>query len=296
MTDEYPSPLDLLAASIRADPEAWLDREHHDADDDTSVTGIPSLHEFNEPATEATATDPPHPHSIRAQKTRARYALVAAATVTIAVLGVIVLATHTPSAQAAVFEAATALGDIRTMEGHLVISSPAGIVTSTIRVDGKAFEARTRSTFTDGRVETSEQTVVDGFLYETINGQTTRTPQGPGQQLSAFADASAALIKAVSTDAAIQSLPPDDIDGELVERYDISPENDAVDAIARLDQGQLSWFELEYPDQVDTVSLWVHDGIVRQLEIRTGQSTTRISFENLNGEIDIVAPPGPFTD
>ncbi|HTO00943.1 MAG TPA: hypothetical protein VL068_09740, partial [Microthrixaceae bacterium] len=56
------------------------------------------------------------------------------------------------------------------------------------------------------------------------------------------------------------------------------------------------WFELEYPDQVDAISIWIADGLIRQIETTQGQATIRTIFTNFNGDISVNAPAGPFVE
>jgi hypothetical protein len=79
-------------------------------------------------------------------------------------------------------------------------------------------------------------------------------------------------------------------------RYDIELSDRSIAALQALTPNELAWFELEYPDQVDSVSIWIGDDLVRQIEIVQNGATARATYSNFNGDIDITAPSGPFVD
>ena len=58
----------------------------------------------------------------------------------------------------------------------------------------------------------------------------------------------------------------------------------------------LAWFELEYPDAVRTLSVWIADDLVHQDRDRPDRDQiTRTRFFNFGSDITITAPPGPYT-
>lgn len=87
------------------------------------------------------------------------------------------------------------------------------------------------------------------------------------------------------------------VDGVATTRYDIRLSDESVAALSALTPNELAWFELEYPDEVHTLSVWVADDLVQRIEIvYRDQVTTRARFFNFDGNITITAPPGPYLD
>ena len=297
MNDEHPSPLELLAASIRDDPEGWLppDSDAPGPDRLTELAdGILERERARDRGAPAGTSGPGEPPG--ASRSRGRLLLVAAAVVVTAAVGIVLAGPSAPPAYATVVVAAEALGDIEALEGSLTRSSPSRTSESTFRANGAAFQLRSEATYADGHVEASEQVLVDGYLYETIDGQTSRTLADPEQVPAPFARSSSAVISAATTGADVEDLGSEDLGAVSARRYDIRLGPDSVEALSKLERSELAWFELEYPERVDTMRVWIADGVIRQMELRSADQTTRIEFHNLGQEVDIDTPPGPYAD
>ena len=221
---------------------------------------------------------------------------VAAATL-VAVGGfVVVQSNDAPTAQAAVVSAAEAMDEITSLEGELITSVP-GVSNGTtrIRVDGDDLEITSETQYADGQTEASTFTVVDGTGYETIEGQTTTTPFGPDDGLAPFGPSSAAVISAALEGSDVTKQGGDTLDGVATTRYDIELTDASIAALSALTPNVLAWFELEYPDAVRTLSVWIADDLVHQIEIAQRDQITRTRFFNFGSDITITAPPGPYT-
>ncbi len=193
-------------------------------------------------------------------------------------------------------EAASALTDISSLEAVLTTNSPDRDGVSRLRVDRDAFEVTSEGTYADGHTEASTMTVIDGIRYETIEGRTTRTPVSPGEGLEPFGPSSQAVIAAAMTGATVTEAGSQSIGSVESTRYDIDPSEQSTAALNALTPNELVWFELEYPDQVESVSIWIGDDIIRQIELTQNGVTTRVSYTNFNGDITVAAPSGPFVD
>lgn len=84
------------------------------------------------------------------------------------------------------------------------------------------------------------------------------------------------------------------LDGVTTTRYDIQLTETSVAALLALKPNELAWFELEYPDDVRTLSVWVADDLVHQVEITQRDQVTRTRFFNFGAGMIITPPPGPY--
>jgi hypothetical protein len=219
------------------------------------------------------------------------------AAATLAAVGglLVVQSSDTPTAQATVASAADAISTITSFEGELTSSQP-GVSegTTRIRVDGDDLQITGETRYADGHTEASTFTVVDGTGYETIEGQTTSTPLGPDDGLAPFGQSSAALISAALEGSQVSERGGDTLNGVSTTRYDIQLTDTSIAALSALTPNELAWFELEYPDEVQALSVWAADDLVHQIEIVHRDHVTRTTFFNFGGDITITAPPGPY--
>lgn len=295
MTDNQPSPLELLAAAIRDDPERWLQdsvTSSHTTSLEEEVSKLDTVH-YPESPTREPSVDP---LATSRSKRRARHALVAAAVVAAFSLSVLLVNSRTPSALATVTKATNELSNMTSLEGHLSSASPSFTSRSTIRTIGDAIQVQTETTYADGHTEASEQVIIDGFIYETTTGRTTREPVAPHQVPAPFARSSAAVIKAALTDARIVLAGSENIGSVATTRYDVELSGGSIKALSGLEPNELSWFELENPDRVEYLRLWISDGDIKRLEVQSGVQHTQVEFQQVNADTSISAPTGPYHD
>lgn len=247
-----------------------------------------------------TNTDAGHPGTARPAPAARRWrtaALVAAAVALVALTTTVVVGVDAPDALATVNEAAVAMTDITSLKGRLEVSSPERAGTSRIRVDGDDVEIRSSSNYADGHSEASTFTVVDGFAYETIEGRTSRRAFEADAGLAPFGSSSTAVITAATTTGSqVVEAGTERIGDVSATRFDIDLAPTSIDALAALTPNQLAWFELENPDRVESMSVWVADGLVRQIRIDHGDRTTLSRYFDLNRTNRIEAPAGPFVE
>lgn len=294
MSDD-PSLFELLAASIRKDPETWLPV----ADDSFPPERAAELTDRIIADAQGSEHQRTHPDDqVRAAPpmSRRRHLLVAAMIVGLVTLFAGVFGPRTGSAHAAVTGAAEALGRTASLEGNLTTSSSEGTSRSTIAVSKDAFQIRDETTYADGHRESAARVMVDGYLYETVDGLTTRTVADPDSAPAPFARSSRAVIDAVAGNSNIDVIGNQDLGGLITTRYDIRLDAGSIEALSKLRRDELAWFELEYPDQVDTVQLWISDGMIHQMEIHSQDQWTRLEFHSFGEPVHIEAPPGPYVD
>lgn len=227
---------------------------------------------------------------------RLRVSIAAAAVLVIAIGAFIALSTNAPSAQATVSDAVSALGEVKSLEARLTTISPESKGTDHFRIDGRSYESKGETHYADGHVEASTLTVVDGIQYETIDGKTTRTQLSVSDQPAPFATASKSVLAAAMTGASVVDAGKESVGSTDTTRFDLKLGATSITALSKLAANEVAWFELEYPEQVREISLWVADGLIRQVEISQGEVTTTTTFTNFNGDVSVVAPSGPFVE
>jgi hypothetical protein len=204
-----------------------------------------------------------------------------------------------PTTAGAVRSAAQALGDVTSYEGQRTHEQPGvSVETDTLRVDGDDFEFVSETRFVDGRVERFAVTVVDGIHYVSEDDEPVASPLRPGDGLDgSYADASAALVGAALDGSDVTEAGSQTISGVLTTRYDIALTARSIDALSSLTPEQLAWFDLDDPNQVDQLSVWIADDHIHRIEIaHSDGATTRTAFSNLNDDITITPPPGPTSN
>ncbi len=226
----------------------------------------------------------------RHRRTRRRFTAAAAAVLVIAAAALVAQSANAPNAQATVSEAARALAEITSLEAKLTATSPHQQSTSHLRVNGDNFEIKDSTTYADGHSEASTTTVVDGVRYEEIEGEITRSPTRTGDRLTPFGSASEAVISAAMTGASVIDAGSERVGSADSTRFDVKLSEASVAALSALSPSELAWFELEYPDQVDSISIWIGDGVIRQVTIGQGDSVTKLTYSSFNSDITISAP------
>lgn len=225
-----------------------------------------------------------------------RLVTASAAAALVAFGGFVILQSNdSPTAEAAVSSAADTMEDITSLEGELTVTVP-GVSegTTRIRVNGADVQLTTEAGYADGHAEASTFTVVDGIGYETIDGQTTTRPVGPNDGLAPFGPSSAAVISAALEGSDVTERGDESVDGVTTTRYDIELTETSIAALSALTPNELAWFELEHPHDVTSLSVWIADGLIRQVEIAQRDQVSRTRFFNFGSDITITAPPGPY--
>jgi hypothetical protein len=224
----------------------------------------------------------------------------AAAVLAVTATGTLVLRPDaTQSAEAAVLSAAEELADVTSLRATLITE----FVDS---ADGQ-YEVATGE-FADGDVRITDTTmnadgtpagpstsfvVLDSTLYEKgPDGAVTSTPIAPGDGLAPFAESSAAVVEAALVGAEITEDATESVDGVEARHIRMTMTDASRDSLAELTPGELAWFELEYSYDIETIEVWVGDGLVRRILVTGSSETTDITYSDFNDDITITAPAG----
>ncbi len=170
-----------------------------------------------------------------------------------------------------------------------------GTSRSTVRVNGDDREWTSTRTYPDGHTESATQILIGGTEYETIEGVTTRRAV-PVEEPAPFSMSSAMVLKTLRGNSTVVDERSVDWDGDAATRLELAPAAQLAPALSTLSAGVLAWFELEYPAEVESVTVWVTGQVIRQIEVTTAQLVTRSTFSDFNADIEITPPPGPYVD
>ena len=194
----------------------------------------------------------------------------------------------------------TALGEIATLRGQVTISptGEASMRRSTILIDGDDAAIESTSTNTEG-LEPSESASmfqIGATTCEVTDEGTEVNPTDPANARARFGPSSAAVVAVLLSTATVVERTEDTVDGVTATRYALTATDETRGALSALSPGELSWFELEYPDQVDAVDLVVTGDVIRHIQVVTPDQTSTTKFWDFNGDIAVVAPTGPCAD
>lgn len=240
----------------------------------------------------------------RQRRVPRRWVLVsAAAAAAVAIGGYVVLQPgNEPSAEAAIAEAADALSEVTSLRASIDVDYP-GNDDATVTGEFDGDDLRLVQTAMDGPRETT--TIVDGTVFVTVDGRTTSDPTEPDDSLAPFGQASGAVVHAALRDSDITELGIDNIRGTSSAHYRLELDDPASSELAELPRSQTEWFFLLYLDPRDpdyrdhvTFDLWVGDGLIRRIQVSTGQDHTAYTAEyhDFNADITITPPPPPYVE
>lgn len=192
----------------------------------------------------------------------------------------------TASAAERIRAAAQQTGAATTLRGRLVIETHGRREVSTVAVAGR-----------DVRIDDAalgEFAYVDGRAYERgPDGQVTSSRPGPDDRLAPFAASSEAVVAASLTGGA-EEVGREAVRGQDAVHYRIDLDAGARKRLKALSPTQLAWFELEYPEQVRTLDVWVGDGVIRRIRLESVEGKTPVSttteFYDFGADIRIKAP------
>ena len=254
-----------------------------------------------DPSGDGSVSLDPHRHDARRSGPgRWLLGVAAAALVVGAVGGAVLLRSNDDSTPADTTTSApptTVPEEIISLRGEVTITptDDSGTTRSTLLVNGNDRETTSTRTYPDGHTESATRVLIGGTQYETIDGVTTRRSV-PVEEPTPFSMSSAMVVKALRGNSTVVDERDVDWDGGTATRLELAPTPQLSPALSRLPADVLAWFELEYPAEVESVTLWVTDQVVRRIEITTAQLVARTTFSDFNGDIEVVAPPGPYVD
>jgi hypothetical protein len=136
-------------------------------------------------------------------------------------------------------------------------------------VDGADFRIvyTGRDKWTNKR-STTIDTLIGDRQWETTDGKTTERPADPPENRNApFQQASSAVVRAALHGSTITEVGQEQVRGVAATHYRLVLTPTSVAALSALAPNELSAFELEYPDDVRSLDLWVADDLIRRVHV-----------------------------
>lgn len=205
------------------------------------------------------------------------------------------------SPAAALTRAAATTAEVTSLRGTLTRVDAYSDTTSTIEVDGDDMRIEVRGTYRDGHVEGSTTVVVgDQITQVALDGSVERSAIGDeDERPHPFGASSAAVVTAALSGGDVRDLGAETVRGVEATHYRIVPDAETREALAALSPGELAWFELEYPDRVTGIDVWVADDLIRRIEVTADLSddpaddevdTTTVDYYDFDADITITPP------
>lgn len=235
----------------------------------------------------------------RRRSRRPVFALAAAAVAAV-VLGIVVVAPGsdpTPaSAAEALAQAAETTGEATTLRVEATSEDTYSTSRVTAEVNGTDYRIEGTGTYADGHEERGTTVVIGNTVWE--DGAKRIAP--PEERNAAYAPSSEAVVKAIIDGSTLEDLGDEDVRGVSARhiRATLTPTSRA--ALSALSPSQVGMFELEYPDEVDTLDLWIADDLIRRIRVAVNEGTgpdgkpqvnaTNTEFYDFGADITITAP------
>ncbi|MEO6627959.1 MAG: hypothetical protein ABIP03_05260 [Aquihabitans sp.] len=120
----------------------------------------------------------------------------------------------------------------------------------------------------------------------------------PEQRNAAYAPSSEAVVKAILDGSTLKDLGDQDVRGATARHIRATLTPASRTALAALSPSQVAMFELENPDKIDTLDLWIADDLIRRMRVaadwgENGQpevNVATIEFYDFGADITIAAP------
>ncbi|MEO6988032.1 MAG: hypothetical protein ABI239_05220, partial [Aquihabitans sp.] len=117
---------------------------------------------------------------------------------------------------------------------------------------------------------------------------------------AAYAPSSEAVVAAILDGSTLEDLGDDVVRGVSARHIRATLTAKSRQALLALSPSQVAMFELEYPDAVDSLDLWVSDDLIRRISVTVddgpgsdGEPSLKaisIDFYDFGAEIEITAP------
>jgi hypothetical protein len=202
-------------------------------------------------------------------------ALAAAAAL---VAGLVLMPEKSPAGSGIVLTAAEQLTDSTTVRGHSAFDHP-GDPTTTADIEWDGRSSRIVFHETDG-IRTV--TTVGGMVYEEFGGRITTVKATVGNSLAAYPTSARDVVRAVVTNNDVRRV--DD------HHYRLTMTDSTRQALSGVAKGELAWFDLDSPKDVNSVDIWVTGTRLDRLTMTGSFGTSDMSYTDFGAPITITAP------
>lgn len=198
-----------------------------------------------------------------------------------------------PDSVAALTEAADATGDVETLRVHGEYVDEGG--TSTIDVDIAGRDYHLRSQKAPGHVDGDGGEWTIGIGDQQWSDEDPEPITLPDELRNVpFPDASRAVIRAALEGAEVTDEGTEDVGGAEATHYRIELGALGVAALRALEPNQVAMFELEDPERVTSLDVWVADDLIRRIahtfEENGATGSVTIDYVDFGADITIEPP------
>jgi hypothetical protein len=245
--------------------------------------------------TAMTTTLDHHPHHLdgmpQLRRSRRLPILAAVAAAAVFVAGAVVFRPGSePSAFASVQQAAEAMASVDSLRAEVVRYDPSGEFVDRALADVSGADVAVSLDFGDGEPVPSFAAIGD-TIFEVLDGVVESRPRSDNDALAPFADASSAVVEAALTGATVDDVGREEVRDTESVHYRVELTDAGRSALAALTAQELAWFELEYPNEVSAVDVWVADGLVRRIRVGNLDGSAAVTeFWDLGADITVVVP------
>ena len=237
------------------------------------------------------------------RRSRRRLGLVlAAAAAVLAIVAVVVAGPGSDpepaSATEALTRAADGTADATTMRVAATYERAGSVNRIAAEADGADYRIESRATFDDPAQPPEEETTV--VIGDTVWEDGTSRTAPPEERNAAYAPSSAAVVGAILDGSELEDRGEQDVRGTPTRHIRATLTDRARAALAALSPSQVAMFELEYPQGVDQIDLWVTDDLIRRIRVvvdqgqgadgRPQQDVADIEFYDFGADITITPP------
>lgn len=162
-------------------------------------------------------------------------------------------------------------------------------------VAGDDMRIESYGTYADGHVEGSTTVVIDDQITQVaLDGSVeTSTIDDDSERLRPFAASSAAVVETVLAGGDVTDLGAASVDGVDARHYRIDLDGATRQELAKLDPTALARFQLDHPDEVTSLDVWVAEDLIRRIDITSETSangrletvTTRVDYFDFNSHV-----------
>lgn len=212
--------------------------------------------------------------------------------VLVAITFVVLRPGHESSASAAVLAAAEKTAGVQSLRATLSVEHANGSISTTHgEMSGSDAHIETESVTSDGTVYRESIVVIGDQIWEGRGSDTMSVSTlGPKGRLAGFADSCEAILTAALQAKEVRTEGSERIRGSEATHYRIVLDPASRAALAELSPSELAYFELEYPAHVETIDVWVADGLVHRIVVDGDLGTATVDFFDFNADISITPP------
>ncbi|HEY7073065.1 MAG TPA: hypothetical protein VH479_23260 [Acidimicrobiales bacterium] len=241
----------------------------------------------------ATLAPLPEPRSARRRHRWRPYAATLAAAVAVAVVAGAALLPRgagSPDAVSLVSSAAGTTAKVTSLRVSIEHEDQYSSGTGSIEISGNRMRVQVNGTYSDGHTEGSTTVYLGLVSYQQNLDGGTETDRRD-RPLPPFVSSSEAVLDAALSGQDVAVVGQETVRDVPATHYRITLDATARAALAGVDPEKLAWFDLENPDQVRTVDVWVGDDLVRRLRVTGDDGSVRSAeYYDFGADIRIQAP------